>query len=139
MAQRNANERSAFSSAIRTLETAIAQLQFFESCALSEEYVDKLVGEVTSQAIEKLDNLRYELGFDAVKRTSSCEKTVRGRTTGGIVARAKFYNSICPETDRVFICETGVDNNLAEVFEHGGNNAIENAGIVIRALNASTS
>lgn len=32
-------------------------------------------------------------------------------------ASLHFHISTCPETNRRFLCENGVDNNIAEIFE----------------------
>ena len=47
------------------------------------------------------------------------------------------YVSICPDTDRVFICESGTDNNLCEVFaRHDDETVGDNAEYIVRCLNA---
>jgi len=46
------------------------------------------------------------------------------------------YVSICPDTDRVFICESGTDNNLCEVFAGNDNETVgDNAAYIVRCLN----
>jgi len=51
----------------------------------------------------------------------------------------RFYVSACPDTGRVFICEVGVDNNIAEVFARDGNEtAGDNAQFICDALNKTS-
>jgi len=35
----------------------------------------------------------------------------------GIKVDSRYYLHECPETHRLFLCEEGVDNNIAEVFD----------------------
>lgn len=48
----------------------------------------------------------------------------------------KFYISTCPDTGRVFICESGIDNNIAEVFAQNNKTVADNARLVCGALNS---
>lgn len=50
----------------------------------------------------------------------------------------KFYISTCPDTGRVFICESGIDNNIAEVFAQNNKTVADNARLVCGALNSDT-
>ena len=49
---------------------------------------------------------------------------------------SKWYVSTCPDTSRVFICQEGVDNNLAEVFARNNSETVgDNAQFLAKALN----
>ena len=48
----------------------------------------------------------------------------------------RFYVHTCSETDKVFICQEGVDNNIAEVFARDTNETIgDNATFICEVLN----
>ena len=48
----------------------------------------------------------------------------------------QFYVSVCPDTGRVFVCELGKDNNIAEIFARNDKEtAEENANLVCNGLN----
>ena len=48
----------------------------------------------------------------------------------------KYYIHKCEETNRIFICEVGVDNNLCEVFSRDDQETIgDNAEFICEALN----
>ena len=53
--------------------------------------------------------------------------------------KGKFYVHTCQDTERVFICERGVDNNIAEiaeVFARNDNETVgDNAMFIANALN----
>ena len=46
-----------------------------------------------------------------------------------------WYVSTCPDTGRVFVVCYGEDDNVAEVFEHLGLSATENAEKIAKGLN----
>ena len=49
---------------------------------------------------------------------------------------SKFYVSKCPDTEQVFICQEGVDNNICEVFARDGQEtAGDNAEFIVDRLN----
>jgi len=48
----------------------------------------------------------------------------------------RFYISKCPDTGRVFVCQSGTDNNIAEVFARNeSETAGDNAQFICTALN----
>lgn len=48
---------------------------------------------------------------------------------------SKYYPHQCPDTGRWFICEQGVDNNLAEVFDHNNVPAVLTAYRMAHCMN----
>lgn len=53
-----------------------------------------------------------------------------------IPPRYKFFFSVCPETNRVFIWEVGIDNYIAEVFARNKDETVvENAIFICTTLN----
>lgn len=47
-----------------------------------------------------------------------------------------WYVSTCPDTQRVFVCQMGVDNNICEVFSRGPSETVgDNAWLIADALN----
>lgn len=54
--------------------------------------------------------------------------------------KPQIYSQPCPDTNRAFLCVTGHDNNLAEVFSVGTSlmfcDAHDNAAFIVRACNS---
>ena len=76
-----------------------------------------------------------------IPNTAKVVKTVAKKmekpcTVGG---KGRFYVHTCQDTERVFICERGVDNNIAEiaeVFARNDNETVgDNAIFIANALN----
>ncbi|EIQ01086.1 hypothetical protein OpiT1DRAFT_05654 [Opitutaceae bacterium TAV1] len=48
---------------------------------------------------------------------------------------SNFTVSVCPDTLRTFLCREGRDNNVAEVFDHDGIAAYDQAVAIAHAVN----
>ena len=86
--------------------------------------------------IRAIQEIAQAIGLSPVNATPhQIVDAVRALT----ITNNKFYVSVCPETEKVFICETGVDNNIAEIFARNNEETVgDNAELICNALNHIT-